>query len=178
MLLTRHFFFYPVVQGDIVNRKAKEEPRNRGRFNIHVPRQALRDIIMQQIDPKHISWNKSLVALSHASIPTQRGPDDGETESENCICLQFLDGSTHHVSTVVGADGIHSTVRKLMHSSTTAEPQTQPLADELQYLGFMVILGIAPVPSTSAYRSQNKNKSEDQSAYYSDSDSDSDSDKI
>ena len=94
--------------------------------NIHIARQALRlELINQLGGPNFVKWDHKLIALQKDTI-------EG-------VKLRFkVNGNLRETSAdlVVGADGIRSTVRKLL-----------PLKynDSLHYLGCIVILGICPL---------------------------------
>jgi 2-polyprenyl-6-methoxyphenol hydroxylase-like FAD-dependent oxidoreductase len=91
-------------------------PSPKLRFNVHIPRQVLRDMLVSKLQPGTIEWGRKVKKFFRT---------DG-----NGIVVDFLDGSQETVSALVGADGIHSVVRK------------QLIADDLCYLGVIVILGI------------------------------------
>ncbi len=94
--------------------------------NIHIARQALRLELLNQLGgPNFVKWDHKLIALQKDTI-------EG-------VKLRFkVNGNLRETSAdlVVGADGIRSTVRKLL-----------PLKynDSLHYLGCIVILGICPL---------------------------------
>ena len=94
--------------------------------NIHIARQALRlELINQLGGPNFVKWDHKLIAL--------------QKETTEGVKLRFkVNGNLRETSAdlVVGADGIRSTVRKLL-----------PLKynDSLHYLGCIVILGICPL---------------------------------
>ena len=96
------------------------------RTNIHIARQALRLALLEQLGGQNsIRWNHQLVGF--------------KASEDKSITLSFLvDGKIQNskADLVVGADGIRSTVRKLL------------LGDEsspLRYLDCIVILGICPL---------------------------------
>lgn len=94
--------------------------------NIHIARQALRLELLNQLGgPNFVKWDHKLIAL--------------QKETTEGVKLRFkVNGNLRETSAdlVVGADGIRSTVRKLL-----------PLKynDSLHYLGCIVILGICPL---------------------------------
>ena len=94
--------------------------------NIHIARQALRLELLNQLGgPNFVKWDHKLIAL--------------QKETTEGVKLRFkVNGNLRETSAdlVVGADGIRSTVRKLL-----------PLKDNdsLHYLGCIVILGICPL---------------------------------
>lgn len=99
-----------------------------GRKNVHIARQTLRSLLLQEIEtPESIKWGHKLLNVSPAH--------NGAME------LTFQIGEqqkTTHADVVVGADGIYSMVRKLTLGDDAAP---------LQYLGCIVILGIYPLKS-------------------------------
>ncbi|WP_353078605.1 FAD-dependent monooxygenase [Flavobacterium sp.] len=90
--------------------------------NLHISRQALRNDLLNQLDENNkVQWGYQLVDFK---------------ESENKIDLSFqVNGEIKNVQTdiLVGADGIRSSVRKLLLGEEIAP---------LRYLDCMVILGI------------------------------------
>jgi 2-polyprenyl-6-methoxyphenol hydroxylase-like FAD-dependent oxidoreductase len=90
--------------------------------NIHIARQSLRLALLEQLgEPNNIQWGHQLLDFK---------------ESDNKIDLSFqVNGEIKTIKTdlLVGADGIRSSVRKLLLSEATLP---------LHYLDCMVILGI------------------------------------
>lgn len=91
--------------------------KEKGRQNIHIPRQKLRELLFERVSPSCISWGKRLVSCS---------------ECDDFVSLHFDDGSECRAAVVAAADGIHSTLRKL------SSPKSK-----LHFLGLVVILGIS-----------------------------------
>ena len=98
------------------------------RTNVHIPRQALRLALLEQLGGHHaVQWGHQLV--------------DFKENKSGGVDLNFLvkgELKTTKTDLVVGADGIRSIVRK------------QLIGDDitpLRYLGCMVILGICPLAS-------------------------------
>ena len=96
------------------------------RKNIHIARQALRLALLEQLGGLHtVQWGHQLMDF--------KACDDKSVE------LSFqVKGKMHSVKAdlVVGADGIRSSVRRLLIGED---------ANPLRYLGCMVILGICPL---------------------------------
>ncbi|MFH7019212.1 FAD-dependent oxidoreductase [Flavobacterium sp. FlaQc-47] len=102
-----------------------EEKTAPKRTNVHISRQALRLALLEQLGGHNsIQWGHQLIDFK---------------ESDDAVDLSFqVDGKTKNVKAdlVVGADGIRSSVRKLL------------IGDEitpLRYLDCIVILGICPL---------------------------------
>lgn len=96
------------------------------RTNIHIARQSLRQELLNQLGPEvSINWGHQLI--------------DFRTNEEGVIQLNFiLNGliTKHKADLVVGADGIRSTVRRLLLGDNMKP---------LRYLNCIVILGICPL---------------------------------
>lgn len=131
----------------------------RDRHNVHVPRQKLREIMMQKIDPLSIQWSKKLRAIEFIGAIAEH-VDNGtattdNTGSESFVRVHFEDGTSSEVSALVGADGIYSTVRSRLEELLRVRGSDKTVlgedtTDKLKYLGVMVILGIAPNEPHSA----------------------------
>ena len=94
-----------------VSEAASDEKRN-----VHLPRQKLRQSLLDALEPGTVKWGKRLERYE---------------ESDDGVTLVFEDGTTEEAGILVGADGIFSRVR------------AQKLGDEpLSYLGVLVVLGI------------------------------------
>lgn len=94
-----------------VSEAASDEKRN-----VHLPRQKLRQSLLDALEPGTVKWGKRLERYE---------------ESDDGVTLMFEDGTTEEAGILVGADGIFSRVR------------AQKLGDEpLSYLGVLVVLGI------------------------------------
>jgi 2-polyprenyl-6-methoxyphenol hydroxylase-like FAD-dependent oxidoreductase len=104
--------------------KEVEEPHSK-RINIHIGRQALRKALLDQLGGESkIEWNHQLIQLK---------------ENEDGVELHFqVDNEIRKTKAdlVIGADGIRSSVRRLILGETQFP---------LRYLGCIVILGICPV---------------------------------
>lgn len=103
--------------------QSKSSPK---RTNIHIARQSLRLALLKQLGKQDI------VRWGHQLIDIKNSEDKG-------VELSFLvNGEIKKAKAdlIVGADGIRSTVRKLLIGEDTTP---------LRYLGCMVILGICPL---------------------------------
>lgn len=109
----------------------KKSPK---RVNIHIPRQALRLALLEQLgNPGLVQWGHRLVSFKQCE--------------DSSIELTFqVNGKIKNAKAdlVVGADGIRSVVRSLL----IAEDITP-----LRYLGYMVILGICSLEALKGVES-------------------------
>jgi len=100
------------------------------RTNIHIARQSLRLALLEQLGGHNaVQWGHQLVDFN-------KSVEDCDNDAIN---LSFqVDGEikTAKADIIVGADGIRSSVRKLLISEEVSP---------LRYLGCMVILGICPL---------------------------------
>ena len=100
--------------------------------NIHIARQALRLALLEQLGgPNKVHWGHQLVSF--------KGSEDNGVE------LNFkVNGALKKIKAdfVVGADGIRSSVRKIL----IGEDKTP-----LRYLGCIVILGICPLEALKGF---------------------------
>ena len=102
------------------------EKLNARRTNVHIARQALRLELLNQLgDSKSIHWGHQLTDIKQI-----------EGESTQLSFLVNGETITSNADLIIGADGIRSTVRKLVLN----EDKTP-----LRYLGCIVILGICPL---------------------------------
>jgi 2-polyprenyl-6-methoxyphenol hydroxylase-like FAD-dependent oxidoreductase len=106
------------VEEDFDETASVSEALSDERRNVHLPRQKLRQTLLEALDPEAVVWGKKFDRYE------ERADGSGVT-------LHFDDGTTTEAGILVGADGIFSRVR------------AQKLGDEpLSYLGVIVILGI------------------------------------
>jgi hypothetical protein len=101
---------------------------------------------MRDVIPTNVVWGKKLDF--YEQLRSDRGEADG-------VKLHFADGSKHTAGVLVGADGIHSIVRRQMlpdsfNGDTGSDGISSALTEtreslRMKYLGVMVILGISPV---------------------------------
>ena len=99
--------------------------RKIGGHNLHIPRQALREILLRSLPAGVVSWGSPL-----AGFATEPMPEGGSK-----VRLTFGPPGQESVvlaDAVVGCDGIHSMVRHHL------------IGDRLRYLGVFVMLGIFP----------------------------------
>ena len=96
------------------------------RTNIHIARQSLRLALLEQLGGSNaVQWGHQLV-------------DFNESDDKRILLSFQVNGKIKNIKAdlVVGADGIRSSVRKLLISDAETP---------LRYLGCMVILGICPL---------------------------------
>ena len=103
--------------------KAGGEKSNK-RTNIHIARQALRSALLKQLGSVGVQWNHKLVDLQQCEVGVEMTFEVGGAMKAAKADL------------VIGADGIRSSVRKLILSDHVTP---------LRYLGCIVILGICPL---------------------------------
>ncbi|KOO26258.1 hypothetical protein Ctob_008307 [Chrysochromulina tobinii] len=118
--------------------RGRREADDSGRF-VHIPRQTLRQRIVERLRPGTIRWGAKLKSFAcwiddperrqHPSTPAN-GP------FANGVTVTLADGSTLDAALLVGSDGIFSTVRRQL-----ALPR-----DRLHYVGLLVVLGIHEGP--------------------------------
>ena len=105
----------------------KDQICDKGKYNVHIPRQKLREMLVDNIDKSNIYWNKKLVTF-----------EDCINKTDEKVTLHFEDGSRYKCSLMIASDGIHSTVyRQLFGESTSSRT--------LNHLNLLVILGISPM---------------------------------
>jgi 2-polyprenyl-6-methoxyphenol hydroxylase-like FAD-dependent oxidoreductase len=107
------------------------------RTNVHIARQSLRLALLEQLGGHDgVQWNHTLVDLKE---DTANGNENKNEDEGKGVELSFLVGTELkkvHADLVVGADGIRSSVRKLLLGDDISP---------LRYLGCIVILGICPL---------------------------------
>jgi 2-polyprenyl-6-methoxyphenol hydroxylase-like FAD-dependent oxidoreductase len=138
VISTRHLVH--TTQGKVIgewgNRKwvQSNEKTSAKRTNVHIARQSLRLALLEQLGGHEaVKWGHQLVDFKESVLKSDKG-----SESE-CVELSFqVDNEIKHIKAdlVVGADGIRSSVRKLL-----IDEESTPL----RYLGCIVILGICPL---------------------------------
>jgi 2-polyprenyl-6-methoxyphenol hydroxylase-like FAD-dependent oxidoreductase len=95
------------------------------RKNVHLPRQALRRVLLERLTPGTVHWGKKFTNYTETVCPPSTGVE-----------LNFEDGDRMSFDLVVGADGIFSSVRRAKLAE--ADDEKYPL----RYLGVFVMLGI------------------------------------
>jgi salicylate hydroxylase len=122
--------------GEWGNRKWMQSNENTSakRTNVHVARQSLRLALLEQLGGHDaVKWGYKLVGYNESALKSVK-----ESESEGVELSFQVDGELKGIQAdlVVGADGIRSSVRKLLIGEETTP---------LRYLGCIVILGICPL---------------------------------
>lgn len=107
---------------------------SRGRRNVHMPRQSLREALLDGVPSDKILWKHRLQDVKQIAYLNNNNCD---TE----ILLTFECNRQYSVCGLVGADGIYSAVRQKCISPVLSQSN---IADPLRYLGLVVILGICP----------------------------------
>jgi len=109
----------------------KESPK---RKNVHIPRQALRLALLEQLgDHDAVQWGYRLVGFK-------------QCEDKNVELSFQINGEMKNAKAdlVVGADGIRSVVRSLLIGEDTTP---------LRYLGYVVILGVCSLEALKGFES-------------------------
>ena len=91
--------------------------------NLRIPRQDLRKLLYDRLLPDTVVWGARVKDY---------------TESSTGVRVEFHDGTFLDCSMLVGADGIHSVIRRLQDSK--AREKTAPLS----FLGVAAIVGLSP----------------------------------
>jgi 2-polyprenyl-6-methoxyphenol hydroxylase-like FAD-dependent oxidoreductase len=110
----------------------KAPRRPKGRYNIHLPRQRLRALLVDALLPGTILWGTTLLDFEEVADDSAGG---------GCVQVRLSDGTERRCSVLVGADGIHSVVRGMAERKLAAN-LAEPVG--LCYLGVVVVLGFAP----------------------------------
>lgn len=103
------------------------------RVNMHIPRQALRLALLEQLGDHQVQWNHRLVSFK-------------ECEDKNIELSFQVNQEIKKTKTdlVVGADGLRSVVRNFLIGENITP---------LRYLGYMVILGICSLEALKGIES-------------------------
>ena len=94
------------------------------RYNLHLTRQGLREMLLKRLHPDVVQWNRRLRKLDVTPEGATLHWEGGDAEPA-------------HADLVVGCDGIWSSVRRQARGELDAETP-------LRYLGAVVVLGIVP----------------------------------
>ena len=105
--------------GQILSSKQKSSASNNRYMNFAIPRQRLREVLMNALADDTIQWNNAV--LRYESI----------ANDPHHVRIFLSDGTSIVSRALIGCDGVHSSIRKQM------------LADDLHYLGVWAINGIA-----------------------------------
>eukprot|EP00808_Paulinella_micropora_P027725 g2471.t1 len=95
--------------GELLGRYGVDPTYDNARQNkkkVHLPRTALRELMLQRLAPDTVRWGKQLLGFHLV--------EDGEEQLE----LTFQDGSRERCGLLVGADGIFSTVRRVLEQGS------------------------------------------------------------
>ena len=126
-------------------------PRQKSNHNVHIPRQVLRNMLFTRLDADDVAWGHEVEDYSERSTASAMGQ-----RGRHVVDVRFVNGKSVECGLLVGADGIFSRVRSLMHTKATRDsrilslltpPQSPPHddnGDALKYLDLMVVLGITP----------------------------------
>lgn len=102
-------------------------PAGRGiRGNLRIPRQDLRQMLLDRVDPGSVVWGHRIVDY---------------VEHDGGVDCKFDNGCVVEADILVGAEGIRSTVRRLRDERSA--PKKAPPSG-LRYTGIAVIVGLSP----------------------------------
>lgn len=140
IISTRHVVHTPdgTIVGEWGKRKWSNSKENtssssRKRTNIHIARQSLRLELLQRLNGnENVRWGHQLIDVK------QKQASEDDSNDQPLELLFEIDGEQKRIKAdvIVGADGIRSTVRKLLFGANDSP---------LQYLNCIVILGICPL---------------------------------
>jgi len=118
--------------------------------NLILSRQNLRRILLERLAPGTVAWNTTLGSVD----VLEQSPAGLGSERLRLHLNDRASGSCLEVSALVGADGIRSGIRALLdnlpiiagnkNASSSSFPIAMSSNAGLQYLGMVVVLGIAP----------------------------------
>jgi 2-polyprenyl-6-methoxyphenol hydroxylase-like FAD-dependent oxidoreductase len=122
--------------------QSSSSPGSYQRGNLRIPRQELRRVLLERLQPGTVRWGKKLealepiAALEKASAGSSgRGGHGGCGEACAAVRVRFADGSVADpAALVVASDGIRSVARGCVEPGT-AEPA---------YTGIFIVLGLSP----------------------------------
>ena len=139
------------------------------RHNMHIPRQKLREIMLNNVNKDGIMWGKKLKSFQIISedVNNKSTTSHNNTATSPYVRVHFVDGTSHDVAVLVGADGIFSSVREELNAQlkdttvmkAVGTDTTLGNADKLNYLDLMVILGISRNVEVSNSNNSNNNTS-------------------
>ena len=129
--------------------KDRQESENSGRF-VHIPRQMLRQRVVEQIRPGTIRWDSKLKSFTCWGGEAADGEKEAggarekkkkqqqqqqkatTTATKRGVTVTLMDGTSIDAALLIGSDGIFSTVRRHLNLA----------GDRLNYVGLIVVLGI------------------------------------
>ena len=121
----RHTVYTPdgVPKGNWGRETHSRKPhRNRpSRQNVHIPRQRLRQLLMEQLAPGTVKWGYELSSFEQVSSCRDASTEEGSPPHH--LRLMFAGGRSAEASVLVGADGIFSAVRRQKIGDTASPLQ-------------------------------------------------------
>eukprot|EP01043_Picozoa_sp_COSAG02_P021217 COSAG02_NODE_1073_length_14776_cov_6.711930_10_plen_353_part_00 len=105
----------------------KNGRKNRQMYNLHVPRQRLRERLLDLLAPGTVQWGRVLTRFEPTEKRWQESAgrscdaDDEEQRPPAQVRCWFADGSSEEVAVLVGADGISSMVRRQLEERSSVE---------------------------------------------------------
>jgi 2-polyprenyl-6-methoxyphenol hydroxylase-like FAD-dependent oxidoreductase len=112
-------------------------PHERG--NLRVPRQVLRRMLLERLAPGTVEWGEQLIDFGEDGDADEgAGGSNGVTAGGGGgVTLRFRSGRVERAAVLVGADGIHSVVRRHRRHGHGQCPAEAPA-----YLGVLAAVGI------------------------------------
>ena len=157
-----------VETSDTPHGKASKRPKLsnslvEGRGNLRIPRQNLRRMMLEKLNPGTVSWGMKLVdyvedldgvraQFQSSKAPICENKNGIINTTDNIATTEILDLNQENSNNIVeiyadvlvGADGIRSIVRQLRGKKLGVQSNSKPIVESspLHYVGVAVILGI------------------------------------
>jgi 2-polyprenyl-6-methoxyphenol hydroxylase-like FAD-dependent oxidoreductase len=110
--------------------------------NLRIPRQELRSLLLQRLQPDTVVWGKKLIKFYENENEVEVHFDRDSNCDSTPVAADII-----KTKILVGADGIKSVVRNLMDEQTSkmegSEEKNTPVASSLKYIGISVIIGLS-----------------------------------
>ncbi len=106
-------------------------------YNLHVPRQRLRERLLDLLAPGTVQWGRVLTRFEpmedcqHPPAGRSCGADEVEQRPPSRVRCWFADGSSEEVALLVGADGISSVVRRQLEEGSPTQQNAHRTASKV-----------------------------------------------